>query len=86
MSPELPDEFLALSVWHDGFPHRLILEDTWHLLDSETMLEVYWEHQGLNGVTAAEPWRTDWLPLLSNGTGDSLLLNLSTLEVGSYFH
>ncbi|UQN10673.1 hypothetical protein M1R55_30320 (plasmid) [Deinococcus sp. QL22] len=63
------------------------MEDTWHLLDSETILTLYWENQGFfDDVTAAEPWCAEWLPLLCNGTGDYLLLDLSTLEIGTYFH
>ncbi|WP_019008151.1 SMI1/KNR4 family protein [Deinococcus aquatilis] len=83
----LPEEFLALYSRHDGFPGWLILEDTWHLLDSEMILELYRENQDVfDDIVATEPWRAEWLPLLSNGAGDYLLLDLKTREVRSYFH
>lgn len=82
-----PQDFLALYSRHNGFPHWLILEDTWHLLDSEMILEIYRENQDVfDDIIATEPWRAEWLPLLSNGAGDYLLLDLKTSEVGIYFH
>ncbi|THF70812.1 SMI1/KNR4 family protein [Deinococcus sp. Arct2-2] len=83
----LSEDFLTLYSRHDGFPHWLILEDTWHLLDSEMISELYRENQDVfDDIIATEPWRAEWLPLLSNGAGDYLLLDLKTREVGSYFH
>lgn len=87
LSRPLPPEWLEVYSRHDGLPQWLIFGGDWHLLSSDLVLEVYWENREVfHALVTTEPWRTEWLPLLSNGAGDYLLLDVNTLEVGCYFH